>query len=236
MSSIWSPKLSPPPLRGVTLHRPRLYARLAEALGGPVTLVAGEAGFGKTTLVAGYLQTADRPAVWYRIDPLDSDPALFAGSLLQGLRARVSRSAWRRAQRSLSLATDWPAAIRILLGAIAAVYDELIVVLDDLHLLDHPTLDEGLRALVEGLPPQVHLAFLTRRRPALPLARWRTQGVLSEITTDDLRFTPAELRALLVDLHHLPLTDASVHLLVAKTEGWAAGVTLALHTALAQGP
>lgn len=236
MSSAVSPKLSPPPLRGVTLHRPRLYTRLAEALGGPATLIAADAGFGKTILVAGYLQTANRPAVWYRIGPVDSDPGLFAGSLLQGLRGRVSRAVWQRAERSLSLATDWPAAVRILLGAFEAVRDELIIALDDVHLLEHPTLDEGLTALVEGLPPRVRLAFLTRKRPGLPLARWRTQGLLSEIGTDDLRFTPAELRALLVDLHHLPLSDPSVHLLAAKTEGWAAGVTLALHTALARGP
>lgn len=236
MRSAGSTKLSPPPLRGITLHRPRLYARLAEALTGPATLIAGDAGFGKSTLLAGFLLTSDRPALWYRIDPADSDPGLFAVSLLRGLRRYVSRSVWQRAQRNLSLATDWPAAVRILLGAIGAVRGDLIIALDDVHLLEHATLDAGLTALVEGLPPQVHVAMLTRTRPALPLARWRTQGTISEIGTDDLRFTPAELRVLLVELHGLPLTDASVHLLAAKTEGWAAGVTLALHAALAQGP
>jgi LuxR family maltose regulon positive regulatory protein len=64
------------------LHRPRLYARLAGALDSRVTLVAGDAGFGKTTLLAGFLSTAARPTLWYRLDPADSDPGVFAAYVL----------------------------------------------------------------------------------------------------------------------------------------------------------
>jgi LuxR family maltose regulon positive regulatory protein len=218
------------------LHRPRLYTRLTDALTNPLTLVAGDAGFGKSTLMAGFLSVEDRPALWYRIDAADSDPGLFTDSLLRGLRPFVPRPVWQRSHRNVSLATDWQMSTRLILGAMEAIRSELIVVFDDVHLLAHPTLDAGLTALIEGLPHMVHLAFLTRTRPALPLARWGTQGIVSQIGTDDLRFTPAELRALLVDLHGLPLTDASLHLLAARMEGWAAGVVLALHAALAQGP
>jgi ATP/maltotriose-dependent transcriptional regulator MalT/DNA-binding SARP family transcriptional activator len=113
---------------------------------------------------------------------------------------------------------------------------ECLIVLDDFHLLTAPTLAEGITRLVDTLPSRARLAILTRVVPGLPLPRWRAQSRLAEISADELRFTISELRALLVDIHALPLSDASLHVIAARTEGWPAGVVLALHTALTQGP
>jgi DNA-binding SARP family transcriptional activator len=115
------------------------------------------------------------------------------------------------------------------------VRHDVIIVLDDLHLLTSPGLAKGMTRWIDALPSCVHLAMLTRVLPDFPLARWRMQSRLAEFGADDLRFTLSELRALLVDLHGLSLSDASLHVVAAKTEGWPAGIVLAIHAAMAHG-
>lgn len=229
-------KLLLPLLPSKMLDRPRLATRLTEAFRAPVTLIAADAGFGKSTLVASFLDAGDRPSVWYRLETGDSDPAIFAAYLLHGLKRYVSRGWYTSAVRGLSQVTDWNAASQLLALALQRLKHECLVVLDDFHLLTAPTLNVGMTRLINGLPSRAHLAILTRVVPELPLARWRAQGRLAEIGTDDLRFTIAELRTLLVELHGLPLTDASLHVIAARTEGWPAGIVLALHAALTEGP
>ena len=231
-----SVKLTRPPLREPTLHRLRLYNNLDDALRHGVTLITGDAGFGKSTLVAGYLAQRSRPALWYRIDGTDNDPGIFAAALLEGAKPFVPPRVYRAARRSLAVVSDWAAVAPVIAGVLDVLPAELCIILDDYHVLDGVGVAAGMAQLVEDLPHRVHLAILSRVRPELPLARWRARGSLAEIDSDDLRFTTPEMKMLLVDLHGLPFSDASLRLLAAKTEGWAAGIVLALHAAMAQGP
>jgi LuxR family maltose regulon positive regulatory protein len=219
-----------------TLYRAHLADRLAAALRAPVTLIAAEAGFGKSTLVASFLSRDGRPAVWYRLDATDSDPSVFAAHVLQGLRPFVPRQAHASSVSGLSHTTDWIVVSQLLALTMSRLRGDIVIVLDDFHVLDAPSLPRGMTRLVEALPARAHLVLLSRTRPPLPLQRWQVEGRLTELGTNDLRFTAGELRALLVDLHRLPLTETTLHLISVRTEGWPAGVVLALHAATAQGP
>lgn len=219
-----------------TLHRARLTQRLDEALRRPATVIAAEAGFGKSTLVASFLAGDGRPAVWYRLDRADSDPAVFAAHLLHGLQPYLPRQALAASVGGLGHVTDWPVASHLLSVSLHRLRTDVLIVLDDFHLLDAPGLPEAIARLIETLPARARVALLTRSRPAFPLARWRIEGRLAELGTEDLRFTAEELRDFLVGLHGLPLSEASLHLIGARTEGWPAGIVLALHAAVTRGP
>lgn len=229
-------KLQIPIVPPNTLYRHRLVQRLTEALRGPVTLIAADAGFGKSTLVASFLTKEPRPSIWYRLDRRDSDPSVFAGHLLHGLRPFLPRRPYSVASGGLGHVTQWHIAGELLSTTLHRLRTDVVIVLDDYHLLDAPMLQEGMSHLIEMLPARAHLALLSRTQPGLPIARWRADRRVAEIGTEDLRFTEAELRELLVDRHGLPLSDASLHLISARTEGWPAGVVLALHEAIVQGP
>lgn len=229
-------KTQPPLLRTGILRRPRLRAVLDRALAGRLTLIEADAGFGKSTLLADYVATAHRPWVWLRLDEGDSDPATFAAYLIEALRPHLPKSAVQSVGRSLNLVSDWPAAVRVLSRVLHKLRRELLIVLDDYHLLKAPSLGESMTRFIEGLPARVHLTILTRTRPDLPAAQWRLQGVATVAGPDDLRFTAPELRQLVVDLFGLPLSDAALQELAAKTEGWAAGIVLALHAVVERGP
>src|SRR5262245_47243742 len=81
-----------PPAPGLAvLRRGRLFDRLKESLEHPerrgTAIIAG-AGYGKTTLLAGFLQEAAAESVWYSLDPSDRDPILFFRYLIAVIRQR----------------------------------------------------------------------------------------------------------------------------------------------------
>ena len=102
-----------------------------------------------------------------------------------------------------------------------------MLVLDDYHVLDARPVDDALAFLVEHLPPQLHLVIATREDPALPLARLRARGQLTEVRGADLRFTPDEAAEFLRQVMGLDLSAEEVAALEARTEGWIAGLQLA---------
>src|SRR5262245_47223868 len=68
-------KLHRPPPRDSWVRRDRLVHALDRAVRHPVTLVAAPAGYGKTTLLAQWLDAADRPpTAWVSLDGGDNDP------------------------------------------------------------------------------------------------------------------------------------------------------------------
>ena len=102
-----------------------------------------------------------------------------------------------------------------------------MLVLDDYHVLDAKPVDDALAFLVEHLPSQMHLVIATREDPALPLARLRARGQLTELRAADLRFTPSEAAGFLHQVMGLDLSAEEVAALDARTEGWIAGLQLA---------
>ena len=76
---------------------------------------------------------------------------------------------------------------------------DLVLVLDDYHLVEAADVHEGMTLLLEHQPPQLHVVLATRTDPPLPLARIRARGQLTEVRAADLRFTVEESAAYLND-------------------------------------
>ena len=184
-------KITLPPTRPQLVVRPRLMERLQEGLARPFTLISAPAGFGKTTLISGWLNTAaDRPrAAWLALDEDDNNPAHFLYYLVAALqtvepgvgRAPISLLSNLRIPTPRELMT-------LLLNELADPPDPLLLVLDDYHVINNPDIDSALAFLVDHASERLHLLAATREQPRLPLARWRSLERLSEIGLDDLRF------------------------------------------------
>lgn len=104
---------------------------------------------------------------------------------------------------------------------------EVVLVLDDFHRLSSASARESVAWFVDHRPSTVQLVLATRADPALPLGALRAHGQLLELRADDLRFTGAEASEFLNGRLKLDLAAADVELLVARTEGWPAGIYLA---------
>ena len=119
------------------------------------------------------------------------------------------------------------AILAVLLNELSAMPTDIVLVLDDYHMVDTHDIQDGMAFLLEHLPPRLHLVITTRADPALPLARLRARGELVEIRAADLRFTPDEADAYLNGMMGLDLAARDVAALEGRTEGWIAALQLA---------
>src|SRR5690242_3484519 len=220
-------KLHVPRWRRSLVARPRLSERLSRGAESALTLVSAPAGFGKTTLLAEWLAVAaadERSVAWLSLDQRDNDPALFWTYLVAALNTGVT------GEDAVPLQPPQPpneAGLVALLNDLGAISNDVVLVLDDYHVIDARDVQDGMAFLLEHLPPQIHLVIASRTDPPLPLARLRGRGELAEIRAADLRFTPGEAAAYLNEVMGLALTAADVAALEGRTEGWIAALQLA---------
>ena len=98
--------------------------------------------------------------------------------------------------------------------------------MDDYHTIREQSVRELLAELLRHPPEGMQLVLVTRRDPLLPLAQLRAKGLVTEIRTEDLRFTTAESAALLQQWIETPVDKATISLLERTTEGWVTGLRL----------
>ncbi len=223
-------KLHVPRLQAGFVPRPRLVQALDEGLKRRLILVCAPAGFGKTALLADWSWRGDRRVAWLSADAADNDPARFwrhAVAALDracpGIAGRVGTLLGPPAPRSFE------GLVTALINELAAQpgEDEVLLVIDDYHLIDAQPVHASLEFLVAHLPPGLDVVLASRADPPLPLPRLRARGQLAELRGDDLRFTAGEAAALLREATRGDLPGAAVAALAARTEGWAAGLQLA---------
>jgi LuxR family maltose regulon positive regulatory protein len=114
-----------------------------------------------------------------------------------------------------------------LLNELTTCEADLVLVLDDYHLVTNGVCHATLGFFVDHLPANVHLMMATRVDPPLALARLRASGDLVELRIAELGFTSAEAGQLLGEAMGLELTADQTERLWGRTEGWAAGPYLA---------
>jgi LuxR family transcriptional regulator, maltose regulon positive regulatory protein len=225
----WVPstKLRPPALPPDFVPRPRVHERLTEGSGRRLMLVCAPAGFGKTIALAGWLHEARRPWVWVSLDELDSDLVGFT-SLLVAALGTVVPDAGRRAL-ALAAQTASPPLSQLsglLAHDLAGVDDELVIVLDDFHVIQEGSIHALLSLLVRRLPPTIQLVIASREEPLLPVALLRGRREVAEVRADDLRFDRAEALAFVREMSDAPLDLRRVADAVDRSEGWAVGLRL----------
>lgn len=225
-------KLYVPRLPPGFVSRPRLVGLLGSGLARELTLVCAPAGFGKTSLLADWSRRREQPVGWLSLDAGDRDPVRFWRHVAAALdRVRPGIAAWVAPLLGASAPVSIESAVTELINELAAEPGDVVLVLDDYHLIDAPPVHASLEFLLRHQPPGLHVVLASRTDPPLSLARWRARGQLTELRADGLRFTGEEAADLLREAAgpdvHARLGDDAVAVLADRTEGWAAGLQLA---------
>lgn len=189
-------------------------------------LVSAPAGFGKTTLVAEWL-TDEEAVGWLSLDPSDDDPILFWTYVVAALDAAAPVVGPDVAALLETPGVSLDVVVATLINDLETAAHDLVLVLDDYHLIESSEIHASVAFFLEHLPPQIRLVITTRADPPLPLASLRADGNLLEVRAADLRFTPDEASTYLSDAMALSLTAADVETLEGRTEGWIAALQLA---------
>ncbi len=222
-----STKLYLPRPRRELVPRSRLLQQLDGGLARKLILISAPPGFGKTTLLAVWIERNRLPAGWLSLDAGDNDPARFTTYLaaaLQSVNSRLGQAtlAMLHSPQPPPLETI----LTTLLNEAAQMSENFILVLDDYHLITAQPIHSAVTFLLDHLPPPLHLVIISRADPPLPLSRMRVRHQLTELRSADLRFTTEEATLFFYQTGlELPGPEAAA--LVARTEGWAAGLQLA---------
>jgi LuxR family transcriptional regulator, maltose regulon positive regulatory protein len=216
-----------PVAHGRLVPRTRLREKIAGATGATLTLVSAPAGFGKTTVMAELaMGTRDARIAWLSLDPGDNDPVTFWTYVIEAVE-RAAPGVAVGARASLSGAqVSVDAVVTTLLNALAAADADVVLALDDFHVIESPAIHQQLGYFLDHLPAQAHVVLGTRADPAIPLARLRGRGRLIEIRASDLRFSRPEAASYLETMG-LSLEDVDIATLEGRTEGWIAALQLA---------
>ncbi len=250
--SLLSTKYNIPPAGARLVERRRLLQKLDDGLwqGKRLILVCAPAGYGKTTLVAGWLNQPGRTspgpsavpnadqasirAAWLTLDQEDNDLPRFLSYLVAALRQAspglgeglLSTFHASRPPKPEALAT-------ILINELAEIQDRFALVLDDLHAITAQPIYDFLTFLIDHQPANLCLIIVTRADPPLPLSRLRARGQVDEIRLSELSFSLEESTEFLNQEIGAALTREQISALERRTEGWIAGLQLAALSLLA---
>ena len=232
--ALLSSKLSPPRLPVALVERERLLAALDEALATRLALVCAPAGFGKTTLLTTWASRRKIQVAWLSLDELDTTPTRFWVALIAALRRCPSFTPSFGASPMALLQSPQSPPLSTMLTALLQELESgegpsapIVLIVDDYQVIGDPAIHEGMSFFLEHQPAHLHLLLSSRVDPALPLARWRARGQLTEIRADELRFQEDEASQFLGQMLSSPLSEEEVRRLLIRTEGWIGGLHLA---------
>ncbi len=225
-------KLSTPYLPPNAIERDRLSKAFIHACKSPLVVICAPAGFGKTTAVLHGLQALDAQSsdvkfAWLSLETEDSDPKGFAACFICAIQREVALSE----QLVVSGVYDQNSQLKALLGQLLYELDRieqrLVIVLDDYHLISSEPIHQALAYFARHLPPHVTLVLTTRSDPPASLMSLRLQGLVADLTSDDLGFTVSEAQSFFQQASQgVQLNEQDVTQLLDHVEGWAVGLQL----------
>jgi LuxR family maltose regulon positive regulatory protein len=221
-SAMRDSRVTVPQLPPRCVPRSRLLTALDDAASSPLTLLSAGRGAGKTVLLTDWVRRGGARVAWLNPTAADAEPPRFWRLLVSALRECGGADSGVPAVLPRDADIDL---VRTLFSAVPELAAQLVVVIDDAHVLTHADVLEGLDSLIRSGQPGLRLVLAARSDPLLPLHRYRLAGQMRELRAADLAMTPGEIRGVLA-VHGVSLGERDFRILAARTEGWATGVRL----------
>ena len=210
------------------IDRDDLIQMLDRALTKRVTVLAAPPGSGKTSLLRAWADRSTNPhrVAFVSVDRDQQDAPRFWGAVLDAILSSV-RSIAPETQPAARAALDGEQLVERVLSEVAEQVEPVVLIIDDLHELRSADAFTQLGRLLAVLPSSARVVLSSRRDPPIRLHQLRLADEIAEIRAGDLRFTESETRELLAT-SEISLSDAGAAALYQRTEGWAAGLRLAV--------
>lgn len=226
-------KLRAPVCTATLIDRPTLIQQFQNALSGKLVLLLAPTGSGKTTLLNQWFAQAGAggPVAWLLCEDGDNEPARFFACLaaaveqaVRGLDSDMCDGAGGPRERIEDLADA-------LLERLRRVRQSLIIAIDDFHWIHDADINRVFSALLLRSPHQVHWVIASRRVPGFELGRLKLEEQLTVLGSTELGFQPGQVGELAQRLRGLRPSAHACAELCRRTEGWVAGIKLAVLSA-----
>jgi LuxR family transcriptional regulator, maltose regulon positive regulatory protein len=210
------------------VDRDHLLRMLDRAVTKRVTVISAPPGSGKTSLLRAWAErsTNVRRVAFVSLDRDQQDAQPFWGSVRDAIRTAAG-SIDPKMPPAPTAALDDDQVVPRVLSELVEQVEPVVLIIDDLHELRSADALAQLEQLLATLPSSARAVLSSRRDPPIKLHQLRLAGEIAEIRAHDLRFTERETHGLLA-ASDFSLSDAGVAALYERTEGWAAGLRLAV--------
>ena len=154
------------------ITRSRLLDQLTSYLDRRFILISAPAGYGKTTIVSQWLESAEGAYAWVSLDEQDNDLSTFLLYIVAAIRTvdPEAMGALDQLLRAQTFPTPNQLA-DVLLQDMIAVSDPFNLVLDDYHVIEKLEIHALIARLVAHLPQHVRLLLITQ-----PIRRYLWNG------------------------------------------------------------
>ena len=224
--------LEPPIAPGVPvahglLDREHLLRMLDRAVTRRVTVISAPAGSGKTSLLRAWAdRSANAPSVAFvSVDRDEQEAQRFWSTVLDAIHGPVAST--DRQTQPAAAAVPGDELLDAVVSELAEQAEPFVLIIDDLHELRSAEALEQLERLLAVLPSSARVVLSSRRDPPIRLHKLRLADELAELRAGDLRFSESETHELLA-ASGISLSDDGAAALHERTEGWAAGLRLAM--------
>ena len=210
------------------VDRDELLRMLDRAVTKRVTVISAPPGSGKTSLLRAWADRSTnlRRVAFVSVVRDQQDAQLFWCAVLDAIRS-LAHSIDPEMQPAVAAALDDDQVVDRVLSEVVEQAEPVVLIIDDLHELRSADALTQLEQLLAILPSSANVVLSSRRDPPIRLHQFRLAGEVAEIRAADLLFTGSETRELLA-ASEISLSDAGVAALYQRTEGWAAGLRLAV--------
>jgi ATP/maltotriose-dependent transcriptional regulator MalT len=235
--SLLEAKLFPDAGASHPIQRPRLEPPDSVLEGRcSVAAIVAPAGYGKSTLMAHWLQRlreAGAHCAWLSVDEDDNDSARLLNYLIAALRAQnpgIGADALGQIDAPVDsepgAGTPGPL-LESLAADLSAAGQRLALFLDDLHALHDPRALRVVEWLINYAPANVQFVLGGRELRRIRLSGLRLRGRLFELDRRQLMFDMEEAGRFYRSRLAQTLSASELAQLMEKTEGWPAGLQLA---------
>ena len=226
-------KINIPKVKEKLVKRSALFNKLNEAVNYKLTLVTAPAGFGKSTLVASWLNSnvKDRYYIaWISLDERNSESFIFWKYILYSLNkiqdgiVEDSFNSFNSIEFQNGFGTE---ILSVLINELDNLEKDTFIILDDLYLINDGEIYEQLKFFIRNMPSKSHIIILSRVIPDLGIAKLRATDSMLQLSQEDLSFTKEEIELFFKDVMNVNISINSLSVLEKRTEGWAAGLQMA---------
>ena len=192
-----------------------------------IALVSAPAGYGKTTLVAKWVENIEGDCAWLSLDSSNNDPKRFYAYLaaaLQNVDENIGLAVNDSLESSQEICPETIATA--LINGIDSLSIPCALILDNYHLITSKLIHQTIEFIVDNSPPLLYTVIITRQNPPFPLSKWRARNQIIEIGIEDLKFNIEETEKFFEKTMELQLSSPQILSINNKTEGWITGLQL----------